>query len=152
MPDDLSTSQDSIPAADGGCICNAVRYQLRGPPKGSWICHCLSCRKVSGSICMANIYISKDQWAIVKGADHLHKFTDYNTSSGLPFFAFFCRTCSCLVYTSSDELDKEGALIIPSGSLDEPLEWKPTMEFWCIRRSAWLPPIEGTKQFEKNPQ
>ncbi|KAL9934151.1 hypothetical protein V8E36_007233 [Tilletia maclaganii] len=148
-------SSDTAATADiavGGCICEQVRYEIHGPPPGTWICHCLSCRKASGSICMANSFIKLKQWKITKGKDELHMFKDYNTSSGEPFFSYFCKTCSCLIYTSSDDLEKQSAIVVPSGSLDAPLDWKPQQEFWCIRRSAWLPPIEGTQRFDKNPQ
>jgi hypothetical protein len=33
----------------GGCLCGAVCYTLTGPPLRTGICHCLDCRKASGS-------------------------------------------------------------------------------------------------------
>ena len=57
-------SESSTPAAqapptypvEGGCFCGAVRYRLKGPPSGQWVCWCLDCKKVTGTFCSANSY------------------------------------------------------------------------------------------------
>jgi hypothetical protein len=33
----------------GGCMCGAVRFEVRGTPYRVGLCHCLTCRKQSGS-------------------------------------------------------------------------------------------------------
>jgi hypothetical protein len=33
----------------GGCLCGAVRYEVRGEPFQSGLCHCTTCRKLTGS-------------------------------------------------------------------------------------------------------
>ena len=33
----------------GGCLCGAVRYEVRGEPVHVGRCHCTDCRKESGS-------------------------------------------------------------------------------------------------------
>ena len=32
----------------GGCLCGAVRYEIRGPLRGVIACHCSQCRRTSG--------------------------------------------------------------------------------------------------------
>jgi hypothetical protein len=32
----------------GGCVCGAVRYEVRGPMRGVLNCHCTSCRRWHG--------------------------------------------------------------------------------------------------------
>ena len=34
---------------EGGCLCGAIRYHVRGQPTHSMICHCRTCRKAAGS-------------------------------------------------------------------------------------------------------
>ncbi|KAK0563198.1 hypothetical protein OC861_004926 [Tilletia horrida] len=96
----------------GGCPCHKVRYTIEGPPKSTWVCHCLSCRKASGSLMMANSYIGVDQWRITEGEEHIKSWLDYNTSSGNPFTSYFCGLCGGNLYTSSEELKKEGAYVV----------------------------------------
>jgi hypothetical protein len=35
-------------ARAGGCLCGAVRYQVRGPLRGIALCHCGQCRRWHG--------------------------------------------------------------------------------------------------------
>ena len=34
----------------GGCACGQVRFDARGEPKRVGLCHCMTCRKESGSV------------------------------------------------------------------------------------------------------
>lgn len=38
----------------GGCLCRQIRYEATGAPAMNVLCYCENCRKVTGSICMAN--------------------------------------------------------------------------------------------------
>jgi len=35
-------------AAIGGCLCQAVRYEIHGPLRDVIACHCTQCRRTSG--------------------------------------------------------------------------------------------------------
>ena len=37
-------------ARAGGCLCGAVRYQVRGPLRGIMLCHCGQCRRWHGHL------------------------------------------------------------------------------------------------------
>jgi hypothetical protein len=36
--------------ATGGCLCGAVRYEVRGPLRHILICHCVECRRWHGNV------------------------------------------------------------------------------------------------------
>ena len=36
--------------ATGGCLCGAVRYEVRGPLRDILICHCVECRRWHGNV------------------------------------------------------------------------------------------------------
>jgi hypothetical protein len=39
---------DASPVRSGGCLCGAVRYEVRGPLRPIVMCHCTQCRRMTG--------------------------------------------------------------------------------------------------------
>lgn len=126
-----------MPAAvvrTGGCLCGAVRYEVHGEPYISGLCHCTTCRKLTGSTfsATANWHSAEFHYA---GAVQTYEHRQ------------FCPTCGSRLFYLFDE-----GVEIFLGTLDEaPYDIKPKLEVWTIRREHWLPPIAGTVQSEQNP-
>lgn len=55
----MSTS-DSTPKVRGSCLCGKIQYEMKGELKNNCLCFCNSCRKVTGSIGMANTWLPKE--------------------------------------------------------------------------------------------
>ncbi len=34
---------------EGGCVCGAIRYRVRGEPLRAYVCHCTFCQRFTGS-------------------------------------------------------------------------------------------------------
>ncbi|MBV7266070.1 GFA family protein [Erythrobacter ani] len=43
-------SNNTTELHDGGCLCESVRYQVRGGLRGVVNCHCTMCQKLNGAI------------------------------------------------------------------------------------------------------
>ncbi len=41
------------PGRTGGCLCGAVRYEVRGPLRPIVMCHCTQCRRTTGHVMAA---------------------------------------------------------------------------------------------------
>ena len=115
---------------EGGCLCGAVRYAVRGDPVRSGLCHCLDCRKSSGSAF---------SWYAVWEADRF-------TSAGeMAVFANrgFCPKCGSRIAWLGD-----GEAEISLGSLDDaPGDIRPGYELWIGRRETWLHALPWAEQF-----
>jgi len=105
----------------GSCLCGALRVTAVGRPYRVGLCHCLDCRKHSGSLFHASAIFPQDAVTIEGEA------SDYGARS-------FCPRCGSSVFgRSGDEVE------LSLGALDSPGRLVPTYELWTIRREPWLP-------------
>ncbi|MFL5158270.1 MAG: GFA family protein [Microvirga sp.] len=110
----------------GGCACGQLTFQARGEPKRVGLCHCMTCRKISGSAFNAFVIFSADQ-VTIDGATA-------SWSAGPTTEDCFCPVCGSQVFArdASDEIEMK------LGAFDEPNLFTPTYEAWAKRRETWL--------------
>ena len=94
----------------GGCLCGAVRYEVKGPLRDVVNCHCSMCQRLHGNFGphskarKVNIRITRDRglaW--------------YKTSNVAR--RGFCRVCGSSLFWEPFDLDATGII---AGSLDGP--------------------------------
>src|SRR6185295_1085258 len=79
----------------GGCLCGAVRFQVRGPAKWTAYCHCHSCRKHTGAPVSAYAGFERDHVLFTQG-----QLATFESSNGVK--RGFCAACgSTLTYEGS---------------------------------------------------
>jgi hypothetical protein len=114
------------------CLCGDVRVTVTGTPYRVGICHCLDCRKQSGSL-FQTFAIFPEAAVTIEGVTH-----DYRGRN-------FCPRCGSSVFSrSEDEIE------LHLGALDAPNQLTPTYELWTIRRESWLPPFPLKHGYEGN--
>jgi len=144
----VDTTIPSERNSSGSCLCGGVRYELRGEPLKSVVCHCLECRKASGSSFMANSMYKSSQLKIIAGEPNLKTYDDRKAASSATRHRQFCSVCGSPLFTTNPNL--ENVVIVTSGSLDDGWkEWRPQAEIYCMRRAEWLPKVEGMAMLEK---
>ena len=126
-------------ALTGSCLCGAVRIELSGEPYRVGLCHCLDCRKKTGSLFSAfGIWPA----AAVR-----------TTGNALPrevrgdYLRHVCRDCGSALYEQRRGHDEAEVFL---GVLDEPSLLAPTYELWTVRREAWLPPFDLARHYERD--
>ncbi len=109
----------------GGCACGRLTFKAEGEPTRVGLCHCMTCRKVSGSVFNA--------FAI---------FPEARVSLDGPFESWaasehgercFCPACGSQVFAREG-----GEVEIKLGAFDAPNVFAPTYEAWTKRRERWL--------------
>ena len=114
----------------GGCLCGAVRFEARAEPYRVGICHCLDCRKHSGSVFGA-FAIFPAEAVTISGDAAAYRGR------------YFCPSCGSSIFgRSGDEVE------VCLGSLDSPNQLRPTYESWMRRREDWLPDFELARRYE----
>lgn len=118
----------------GGCLCGAVRYSVRGEPFVADLCHCTTCRKLTGSA-----FSMTANW----------RLSEFSLTGEVRTFArrSFCPACgSRLFFFGADDVE------IFLGTLDDaPSGITPMAELWTIRREHWQEPVATAIQHERNP-
>ena len=135
----------------GGCLCGSVRYECTSEPVGAGHCHCIDCRKSSGTGHCSHLVVPADGFDL-KGEV---RFYDAPTDSGNTVSRGFCPTCGSAVYSTNSGM---AGLVFPrASSLDDPEVFKPQMIVYRKRAPSWdvmdssLPAFEGMPPAEAMP-
>jgi len=115
-------------AADGGCLCGAIRYRVGGDPVAATLCHCADCRRASGGTNVAWAVFDREAFEWLKG-----EAADYSSSPGIHWL--FCAACGSTVgYRRSERPDH---MDITTGTVDDPDRFPPNVEIWMQEKIGW---------------
>jgi hypothetical protein len=115
----------------GSCLCGEVKYSVTTCIEDFYFCHCQQCRKITGSAFAANILTKPVAINWLSGVKTVKRF-DY--PGDRVFTKVFCTNCgSGLPYLNQ----KEDALVIPAGSLDQTPTLKPQHNIFWGDKANW---------------
>lgn len=115
--------------AKGGCHCGAVRYSLSRAPDASMICHCKTCRGISGAPVVAWITVAPEAFAFPQGRPKRY-------ASSAKVERQFCGACGTqLTYRRTDD---DSYIDVTTASLDKPNAFPPTHHSWLSHDLAWV--------------
>ncbi|KAI9170728.1 hypothetical protein HJFPF1_00198 [Paramyrothecium foliicola] len=125
---------------EGSCLCGAVRINSTGEPKARVLCHCLDCRKITGSLFSTNVLMPGDGFSVVQGTPKEFAMT---ADSGKTITSYFCGDCGCTLWRQTESYGD--AKIVKAGTLDTPDALdsiaKPASELFTKNRISWLPTV-----------
>ncbi|KAI0092514.1 Mss4-like protein [Irpex rosettiformis] len=131
----------------GSCLCGQISYEITGNPKFCVLCHCVNCKKWTGSGSGWLAFFNKHQVRYTKGEDALKTYADGATDRGSILLRNSCAECSAaLTVVPTYHADSVGVMV---GSVDGDVSevWKPKSEVYCKDRPKWLPDLE-VKQYD----
>lgn len=123
----------------GSCLCGAVKYEIRGTPRGMYHCHCGVCRKANGASLATNAIVLASEFELVAGRDRL---SAYESSPGKR--RWFCSGCGSPIYSQSDET--RGIVSVRCGTLDGDPGLRPTVHLWTASKAPWTEICDGLPQ------
>ncbi|KAH8653577.1 Mss4-like protein [Xylariales sp. PMI_506] len=136
----------------GSCLCGAIKIRTEGENLSTHLCHCITCKKITGSAFGSSAVFKDDQVTLTPSSPEvLRLYEDINSVSGKVNNLWFCGKCGSPVRTASSGF--KGFVVVPIGILDGDNEdLKPRSEFFCIRKASWLGSVESSAQFDALPQ
>ena len=120
---------------EGGCLCGAVRFHVRGDLSAGGACHCTQCRRQSGHV-----------WAAATAAREQVEIT----GDALAWFSAsprarrgFCRTCGSFLFWQPVE---GGTIDVALGALDGPTGLRLERHIWTSERGDYYTIADGLPQ------
>ena len=126
---------------EGGCLCGAVRYTLRGAPTYAGHCHCRSCQRAIGAGFVTWVGVDPKNFHVTEG-----EITSCATSPGVQ--RGFCGRCGSSLTFAGDGWTDIG---VTAASLDEPGIAKPESNVYLDHKQPWVMLDDSLRKYEKLP-
>ncbi len=115
------------------CRCGQLRATVTGEPVRVSVCHCLDCKKRSGSAFAAQARWPSEQVQVQGQSQTWTHLAD----SGNKITHHFCPECGSTVHFRI-EGKFEGLIAIPLGAFDDPYSLEPRFSVWEKRKHDWV--------------
>lgn len=126
---------------EGGCLCGAVRYAVRGPLREILVCHCVECRRWSGRAMAftaarnAELEIVGEDLSWIRSPRSAH-----GASRG------FCARCGGSLFWRAPAFDRTSVAV---GTLDDPSELQVAAHIWIEQGVDWERPPHGATTYPR---
>lgn len=117
----------------GGCLCGEVRYEAKGDPVQTMLCHCKICQKTSGSALSTVALFRKSQLQLTSGS--LNSYA-YQSDGDNTLEINFCPNCGSPVLLYMTHMPD--LVSVKAGSFDDTSWYKPTVNIWTDSRQPWF--------------
>ena len=128
----LDTKGDVMPEIKGSCLCGKVSYYANAEPLFTFVCHCTTCQRATGSAFGVMIALPAAALTI----NGITKTYDFVGDSGKPKRHRFCLECGSGLMNEGDVMP--GVVIIFAGTLDNASWLKPTRQIYCDSAQPWV--------------
>jgi hypothetical protein len=109
-----------------------------------YYCHCVMCRKATGTSFATNMWVRVEDFVILTGREHLKPYRSSHDE-----FRHFCSNCGSPVYSEPEH--RRGILSIRCGLLDDDPSIRPTQHIYTAFKAPWLDIHDGIPQFPEAP-
>ena len=115
----------------GKCLCGAVHFKSAADPQIIGQCHCVDCRKSSGTDHCTHIVVPEDGFTVSGEI----KFYDHPADSGNIVSRGFCPKCGSAIYSKNAAM--AGMVFVRVSGLDDLEIAKPQMLLFTSRAPSW---------------
>ncbi|MEQ1752858.1 MAG: GFA family protein [Micropepsaceae bacterium] len=143
------TSRPPIPQPPhkGGCLCGAVRFQLKARPLGVNACHCTDCKKLTGATNLLMVLAERGAFVHEQGAIQRYR---KRADSGNEIDIIRCSACGVRMW--HEPLSAPQLVFIAAGTLDDPSWVMPATHIWSKRASPGVSFQEDALVLQEGPQ
>ncbi len=114
----------------GGCLCGAVRYELRGELGFQLLCQCRGCQRAAGSGSAAHAQAWRRDLTLTGETRTYHS----DNGAGSPRIRVFCPQCGTRIHGGNPT---EDFVTLSAGTLDDPDLFRPTQIICADEARPW---------------
>jgi hypothetical protein len=134
--------QDAI-RATGGCLCGAVRFEIRGEVRSVVNCHCSKCRRFHGHV---GAYIATHRENLIMTSTEGLKWYRSVLDETPNVYRGFCQECgSSLFWDPRNKMN----ISIAAGSLDPPTRLNTVRHVWVSQKGDYYTITDDFPQHEE---
>lgn len=114
----------------GSCLCGQIKFEITGDVVLSRYCHCVNCRKFSGT--------ARAAWGLAQASEFTHNATDQNIGgfdTGSGSLRRFCTGCGSPLWFEPTDLPAYVGIAL--GAIDEGSPTPPQMHVWTQSSPLW---------------
>ncbi len=124
----------------GRCQCNHVQFELRQPPLFVHACHCLHCKRKTGSSFGLTCIVLEKDIEIITG-EITTKMDSPRTT------AYHCTECGKVIYRTNTQF--KATAWLQTNCLEDSRLLHIGAHIWVKRKDPWLALPEGIPQFDE---
>ena len=129
----------------GGCLCGAIRYEVRGQPLVVAHCHCEDCQRSSGAGHSTGAMFPVDRFRLTGQTAEYELVSD----KGTKVTRVFCPACGSPVFGCNTGM--VGYVTITLGTLDDASGFAPQVVIFDRNRKPWDTMDESLPTFAAQP-
>jgi len=128
------------PIVRGVCDCGYLQFELKKEPLFVHACHCLDCKRKSGSSFGITCIVLEEDIHILNGA--LRK-----TKTSPRTIAYLCSRCNVAIYKVTSGF--KATALLQTGCLTDVRQLNIGAHIWVNRKDDWLQLPEAVLRFEE---
>ena len=130
--------QGSVRVLVGRCLCGAVHYAVADEFQYAANCHCIDCRRATGSAFKPFAGIERSKFTVTEGVDHLFILGEENAHDAR------CRKCASFLYS----VDRDGAYVrVALGTLTDDPTIRPSEHIFVRSKAPWFTIADDLPQY-----
>ena len=131
---------------EGGCLCGAIRYRVKGDPMRVSVCHCTFCQRRTASAFAIAVFFGEENVELT--GNGLTTYEHTSDESNLKIRLQFCRRCGTTVSAILERFPN--GRVIFGGTFDDPNWFKIERHIWTRSAQHWLVLPQNVECFEKS--